>query len=85
MYAQRCLALCNLMDCSPPGTSVRGFPRQEYCSGLHSLLQKEDRDLANCSVNSLLLGERQVKSKKCVLGESESELCPVTGWVAAAD
>ena len=28
-----CLTLCNPMDCSPPGSSVR-FPRQEYWSGL---------------------------------------------------
>jgi len=24
----------DLMDCSPPGSSVTGFPRQEYWSGL---------------------------------------------------
>ena len=27
-------ALCNPMDCSLPGSSVVGFPRQEYWSGL---------------------------------------------------
>ena len=33
--AQSCLTLCDLMDCSPPGSSVRGvFSRQEYWSGL---------------------------------------------------
>ena len=26
--------LCNPMDCSPPGSSVHGFSRQEYWSGL---------------------------------------------------
>ena len=26
--------LCNSMDCSPPGSSVMGFSRQEYWSGL---------------------------------------------------
>ena len=26
--------LCNPVDCNPPGSSVLGFPRQEYCSGL---------------------------------------------------
>ena len=26
--------LDNPMDCSPPGSSVHGFPRQEYWSGL---------------------------------------------------
>ena len=25
---------CNPMDCSPPGSSVHGFPGQEYWSGL---------------------------------------------------
>ena len=28
------LTLCNPMDCSPPGSSVHGFSRQEYWSGL---------------------------------------------------
>ena len=32
--AQSCLTLCDPMDCSPPGSSVMGFPRQEYWSGL---------------------------------------------------
>ena len=27
-------ALCDPMDCSPPSSSVHGFPRQEYWSGL---------------------------------------------------
>ena len=32
--AQSCLTLCNPIDCSLPGASVHGFPRQEYWSGL---------------------------------------------------
>ena len=32
--AQSCPTLCDLMDCSPPGSSVHGFPRQEYSNGL---------------------------------------------------
>ena len=32
--AQSCLTLCDPMDCSPPGSSVHGFPRREYWSGL---------------------------------------------------
>ena len=32
--AQRCLTLCHPMDCSPPGSSVHRFSRQEYWSGL---------------------------------------------------
>ena len=31
---QSCLTLCDPMDCNPPGTSVHGFSRQEYWSGL---------------------------------------------------
>ena len=32
--AKSCLTLCNPMDCSPPGSPVHGFSRQEYWSGL---------------------------------------------------
>ena len=31
--AQSCPTLCDLMDCSLPGSSVMGFSRQEYWSG----------------------------------------------------
>ena len=31
---QLCPILCDPMDCSPPGSSVQGFSRQEYWSGL---------------------------------------------------
>ena len=34
LVAQSCLTLCDPMDYSPPGSSVHGFPRQEYWSGL---------------------------------------------------
>ena len=34
LVAQPCLTLCNSMDCSLPGSSVHGIPRQEYWSGL---------------------------------------------------
>ena len=30
MCAQLCLAFCDPMDCSPPGSSVHGISRQEY-------------------------------------------------------
>ena len=33
---QSCLTLCNPMDCSPSGSSVPGFSRQEHWSGLPS-------------------------------------------------
>ena len=32
--AQSCPTLCDPVDCSPPGSSVHGFSRQEYWSGL---------------------------------------------------
>ena len=32
--AQLCPALCDPMDCSPPGSSVHGIHHQEYRSGL---------------------------------------------------
>ena len=30
LVSQMCLTLCNPRDCSLPGSSVHGFPRQEY-------------------------------------------------------
>ena len=33
LVAQLCPILCNLMDCSPPGSSVLKFSRQEYWNG----------------------------------------------------
>ena len=34
LVAQLCPILCNPMDCSLPGSSIVGFSRQEYRSGL---------------------------------------------------
>ena len=34
LVTQSCLTLYNPMDCSLPGSSAHGFPRQEYLSGL---------------------------------------------------
>ena len=34
LIAQSCLILCHPTDCSLPGSSVHGFSRQEYWSGL---------------------------------------------------
>ena len=36
LCAQSCPTLCDPMDCSPPGSSVMDFSRQEYWSGLPS-------------------------------------------------
>ena len=30
---QSCSTLCGLMDCSPPGSTVHGFPKEEHWSG----------------------------------------------------
>ena len=49
---QSCPTLCNPVDCSPPGLSVNGFPRQEYGTGCHSLFWgiflPSDRTPASC-------------------------------------
>ena len=34
LVAKSCPTFCDPMDCSLPGSSVHGFPRQEYWSGL---------------------------------------------------
>ena len=34
LVAKSCPTLCDPVNCSPPGSSVHGFPRQEYWSGL---------------------------------------------------
>ena len=38
LVAKSHLTLCDLMDCSPLGSSVHGFPWQEYGVGCHFLL-----------------------------------------------
>ena len=39
-HAQSCQILCDLKDCSPPGTSVRGYPPEKNTGvGFHFLLQ----------------------------------------------
>ena len=46
--AKSCLTLCDPMDCSPPGFSVHGFPRQEHWSGSPFL---SPGDIPNPGVN----------------------------------
>ena len=50
--AQSCLMLCGPVDCGPPGSSVRGFPRQESWSGL---LFPHSEDLPNPGVEPTFL------------------------------
>ena len=41
LVAQSCLTLCDLMDCSPPGSSVHGdSPGKNTGVGCHALLQE---------------------------------------------
>ena len=49
---QLCLTLCDLMDCSPPGSSVRGILQQEYWSGL---LSPPPGDLPDPGIKTLSL------------------------------
>ena len=39
LVAQSCLILCDLMDCSLPGSSVYGILQGRILQGCHSLLQ----------------------------------------------
>ena len=53
VHAQSCLTLCNPMDCSTPGSSSLGFPKQEYWSRLPFSFSRgsswpSDRALASC-------------------------------------
>ena len=50
VVAQSCPPLCNPVDCSPPGSSVHGIPRQEYWSGLPCapLGDRKDRTWVFC-------------------------------------
>ena len=53
LVAQLCLTLCNLMDCSPPGSSVHGeSPGKNTGVGCHALLQG---DLPNPGIETSLL------------------------------
>ena len=51
---QSCPTLCSPMDCSPPDSSVHGFSRQEYWSGL-PLPSPEDLPNPGTKPNSLHL------------------------------
>ena len=66
-----CMILCNPMDCSPPGSSVQGFSRKEYWSGLSFPLPG---DLPNSGVEPEFLCFpfcRQILYSLSHLGSSE--------------
>ena len=53
LVAQSCPTLCHPLDCSLPGSSVQGFPRQEHWVDCHSLpqiflTQGSNPDLSHC-------------------------------------
>ena len=54
--AQSCPALCVFMDCSLPGSSVHGIPKQEYWRGL-PLPTPQDLPLSEIEPLSLLSPE----------------------------
>ena len=37
MVSQSCVTLCDPVDCNLPGSSIHGFSKQEYWSGLSFL------------------------------------------------
>ena len=57
--AQSCPTLSDLMDCSLPGSSIHGFSRQEYWSGVPLP-----------SPNGMSLGFKKKKKKRMHLSES---------------
>ena len=81
---QRCLTLCDPMDCSLPGFSVHGISfRQEYWSGL-SFLSPEDHPDPGIELYSLLhllkwqadyLPLSHLRSPVCSLACNYVEVC----------
>ena len=57
LVTQSCLILCDLMDCSPPGSSVHGILQARYWSGLPCLSPGDlsDPGIEPVSVMSLAL------------------------------
>ena len=63
---QFCPALCDIMNCSQPGSSVRGVPQQEYWVCCRALLQGifPPRDRTHVSCVSDRLFTASILSKK---------------------
>ena len=87
---QSCLTLCDPMDCSPPGSSVHGFSRQEYWSGLpfpppgdlpHAGIEPESPASPALQADSLLLSHQGSSTfglliSKASCGSYQGFLCP---------
>ena len=72
--AQSCPTLSDPMDCSPPGSSVHGFSRQEYWSGVPLKICKTQTEQGkeNCSLQRRRRAEqRGVRWQEDVLAEAE--------------
>ena len=80
---QLCPALCNLMDYSPPGSSVHGFSRQEYWSGSPCHSPGDLPDPGNECTSPALQANSLPLSPQ---GSSNSPLCDkLEGWNGVRD
>ena len=86
---QLCSTPCDAMDYSLPGSSVHGFPRQEYCSGLPFPSPGDLPDpgiellLLNWQVGSLLLvplGKLKIGVGGMNLRNKQIQLIGLMGW-----
>ena len=74
--AQSCPALFDPLDCSPPGSSVHGFSRQEYWSGLPFPLP---RDLPTQRLHPCLLCLLLWQADTLPLASPGKPICKNTG------
>ena len=84
LVTKSCQNLCDPMDCSPPGSSVQGFPRKEFWSGLpfpspgdlsdpeielmSPAWQADSLPLSHLKLNPILLNSRQILYCLCPQG-----------------
>ena len=72
LVAQSCRTLCNLLDYSPPGSSVHGIFRQEYWSGLPF---SPPRDLPDSGIEPESLASPELQADYC-WAIREALFCP---------
>ena len=79
MCAQSCPALCEAMDCSPPGSSVLGFSRQEYWRGLPC---PPPGDRPNPGIEPIPLASPALAGGFFATSATgEAHVCVLTGWI----